>query len=311
MNFHLLISIFLIVHYVVESVPAYPLHGTQIFSGVYHPDIMQTANDFSAAWLVSRERLLVSEVSLKLAQNMAGATFAVVRHRTDKSYTSILTRDFFDFFVEHLSSTSNQIPHSNLAVMSEQTMKLNQTAHLLQHELFFQQKSDDRLDQTLAILIFSSLAFSVPKEIRQHSDIRTAYFTATFYSLYRYFQNICIFVGNEKDRQILTAAHIPAWDIEVLSVQLDSRNYTTALPRDSLLHIIERFKQPQKYRRLSQFKYIYFSEGDQILHMRHVRELYNLIDESGGKFVVIPHRMNVGQLFGICFPYLTSNVLLF
>lgn len=273
--------------------------GSQVFSGVYRPDITQSACDFSAAWLLSKERLLIAEGPLKKAENMAGATFAVVRHKTDKTYSSIVTRDYFDFFVEHLSSTSNQIPHSNLAVMAEQTNKLNRTAELLQHDFFKQQKSDVRLDQTLAILVFSSMAFSVPKEIRQHSDIRVAYFTSTFYSVYRYFGNVCIFVGNERDRQILIDAHIPAWDITVIDVPLDARNYTTALPRDTILHIIERFKDPTKYRRLSKVRYVYFSEGDQILHMRHIKELYNLIDESKGKFVIVPHRMNVSMVYSL------------
>ncbi len=280
---------------------ATPLHhhyGSQVFSGAYRPEIRSAANDFSAAWLVTTEHLIAAEASVKRAENMAGATFAVVRYKVfiDNSYSSIMTRDYFDFFVEHLSSTTNQIPHSNLQVMNEKARKLNQTAELLKHEFFFQHKQDIRLNQTLAILVFSSLAFSVPKEIQQHSDIRISFFISTFYSLYRYYRNIAVYVSNEKDRQTVIDMKLPTWDLRVLKVPLDIKNYTTALPRESILDVIQNLKVDSKnHQKYRSFQYVYFSEGDQLLHMRHVKEIYNIIDESGGKFTMVPHRMNVSR----------------
>ncbi len=269
------------------------MYGSQMFSGAYRPEIKLIANDFSAAWLVTKSQLLIAEASIRRAQNMAGATFAVVRHRVDRTYTSVMTRDYFDFFVEHLSSMSNQIPHSNIAIMQEQTKKLNQTAELLQHELFYQYKQDKRLDQTLGILVFSSLAFSVPKNIQQHSDIRIAFFTTTFYSLYRYYRHIIVYVGNEKDRQMVANMKIPAWEVKVLQVPLDAKNYTTALPRESIVDALVSLKEGSP--RYQQFQYVYYSEGDQLLHMRHIKDIYNLMDESNGKFSIVPHRMNVSR----------------
>ncbi len=278
--------------------------GSRIFSGVYRPDIRLAANDFSAAWLLSKERLIISEPTLKRAENMAGASFAVVRHFVDPQYTTsstcVVTRDMFDYFVEHLSSTSNQIPHSNTEVMNEQRYKLEQTTHLLQHEHFYQHNIDKRLNQTLAILIFSSIAFSVPQSVQQQKDIRLSYFLTTFFGVYRYYKHILVYVSCEKDRQLLLRhaphGYFPAMEIRIKPVGVDYKNRTIGLPRESLLDLIHRLQDIPNNRELSPFQYVYFSEGDQILHMRHIKELYNIIDDTHNKAVIVPHRMNVSDL---------------
>ena len=75
-----------------------------------------------------------------------------------------------------------------------------------------------------------------------------------------------------------------------LQVPLDVKNRTVLLPKMSLEYSLKQMLSDPLW---SSYQYVYYSEGDQILHLRHSTELYDVIDASGGSFVLVPHRMQV------------------
>jgi hypothetical protein len=231
----------------------------------------------------------------------------------------MLSRDYFDFLVEHLSTTSNQIPNSNKVVFQIYYDRIRKVVKELQNVAHAKPETDPRLQQTLATLIYSSITFSRPQASVQAS-IREPYFEATFWSVYRYIPNIIIFVASDLDRKAVESMALPVIEILQLEVPLDNKNRTVALPRHSLGYVDSHMRdalneegtEPQDMKlrgppvsqkrtltignsslSWSQFKYVFFSEGDQILHMRQAAGLYDAVDAGQGKIVVVPHRMQV------------------
>jgi hypothetical protein len=285
---------------VIEQVASGGQHTYNLpFSGVFIPNTTESAADFSAAWLVHKSHLLKIQDRINASFNMAGATFAVTRARYDGTVT-VMTRDFFDFMVEHLSATSNQIPFSNPDIFTEAQLKLETTVKsLTKHVEGFNDTFNDRMDprvyKTVAIMVYSSLAFSARNSDVQ-SKIRKPFFQATFWSVYRYFPNTVVFVADDKDAAAVREMNIPYWRLVKLTVPLDHLNRSTALPRYSIVSVIEHMRRGTDYHGM---EYVYFTEGDQILHMRRATDLYDSIDNSDGFFVVAPHRMQVSKDFNI------------
>lgn len=270
----------------------------QVFSGVYKPDTDGSgqAEDFAASFLISKSRFIDSFPAIHGAKNMAGVSFAVVRFKPHNVlYRSLMSRDYFDFLVEHLSTTSNFIPKGNEMVFRVYTMRLKQTVARLKDIATTKPRwdADKRLNQTMVVLVYSSISFSRKQNAFQ-SKIRRAFFEATFWSLYRYTPFITIYVASDFDRATIRKVGLPAWRLTQLEVPLDERNRTVLLPRYSLEHAV---KQLETDRIVSKkFKYVYFSEGDQILHMRHATGLFDTIDNSDGRFLLVPHRMQTMPL---------------
>jgi len=124
-------------------------------------------------------------------------------------------------------------------------------------------------------------------------NIRKYFFESTFWSVFRYIPNVCVFVASERDRNEVMEMRLPLWTGQPiqLEVPLDVKNRTVLLPKMSLEHSLKQMLIDPLW---MPFQYVYYSEGDQILHLRHSTDLYNVIDESGGSFVLVPHRMQVG-----------------
>lgn len=293
------------------------------FSGMYSANIRKTgsAEDFAAAWLISKDRFLASKHFVDSSTNMAGVSFAITRARCQGCLT-MLSRDYFDFLVEHLSTTSNQIPFSNTLTFGIYYKRIQKVVEELKQVAYDRTESDERLQQTVAVLIYSSITFSRPQANVQAS-IREPYFEATFWSVYRYIPNIIVFVATDHDRTAVESMQLPSMEIRQLAVPLDHKNRTVALPRLSLgwvdaqlrrgsavepnpalinLRAPNRVKEkaPLTTRIMNEqsinwdkFKYVFFSEGDQILHWRKASGMFDTVDAGQGKIVVVPHRMQV------------------
>ena len=170
------------------------------FSGVYAPDTKGSgqAEDFAASFFISEKQFVESFSTIHSATNMAGVSFAVVRRR---SLQTLMSRDYFDLMVEHLSTTSNQLPHKSL--FSVYNSKMRKTAQRLK-ELATRRplwgsssaETDPRLNQTVAVLVYSSITFSRAQSPLQ-SKIREWFFAATFWSVYRYFKHVAVYVGKK------------------------------------------------------------------------------------------------------------------
>ncbi len=296
------------------------------FSGLYSANTKKTgsAEDFAAAWLITKERFLASKQFVDSSSNMAGVSFAITRSRCQGCYT-MLSRDYFDFLVEHLSTTSNQIPYSHPQTFNIYYHRIQNVVLELKKVANDRTEPDPRLKETVAILIYSSITFSRPQANAQAS-IREPYFEATFWSVYRYIPNIIVFVATDHDRVAVEAMQLPALEIKQLEVPLDHKNRTVALPRLSLgwvdtqlrmssneadtpiaLHDLEGPPIGPSQRRAKQvtrmmneqvvpwstYKYVFFSEGDQILHWRQATGFFDAMDAGQGRLVMVPHRMQV------------------
>lgn len=301
------------------------------FSGMYSANIKKTgsAEDFAAAWLISKDRFLASKHFVDSSTNMAGVSFAITRARCQGCLT-MLSRDYFDFLVEHLSTTSNQIPFSNSFTFDVYLKRIQKVVEELKQVANDKTESDPRLKETVAVLIYSSITFSRPQANVQAS-IREPYFEATFWSVYRYIPNIIVFVATDHDRAAVEGMKLPSMEIRQLEVPLDHKNRTVALPRLSLGWVdaqlrmstapdaavnpalaklqgpMTRGEKAQTTRIMHEqslnwdrFKYVFFSEGDQILHWRKAAGMYDTVDAGQGKIVVVPHRMQVRCLFCLC-----------
>ena len=261
------------------------------FSGVYRPNTTKSGSDFSAAWLVSKTHFLKCEANLNITTNMAGVSFAVVR----KKYPNVgtfMTRDYFDFMVEHLSATSNQIPYFHEKIFQEEYRKLKETAKSIRQDIakrnkYFDMTQDKRKKKTIAALIYSSIAFSAEQSTLQ-SEIRIPFFEATFWSTFRHFPTVVVYVADEKDEKAVAEMDIPAWKVHRLKVPFNHNNHSVALPRYGLLHLVENMKNNPEY---ASFEYVFFTEGDQVIHFRQEPSIYDLIDGSDGSMIAIPHRM--------------------
>lgn len=307
-------------------------------SGVYSPNIKRSgsAEDFAAAWLITKDRFLASKQFLDASTNMAGVSFAVTRAKCRGCHT-MLTRDYFDFLVEHLSTTSNQIPHSNKVVFDVFYKRIQKVVTELKELATVRPESDPRLNVTIATLIYSSITFSRPQATLQ-ANIREPYFEATFWSVYRYIPHIVVFVATDYDRKAVEEMKLPALEIKQLEVPRDHKNRTVALPRYSLswldscmrkgreggadsskqLELDWEREDSKKQKRMTisrdesggwaydEFQYVFFSEGDQILHMRHADMLFDTLDAGQSKLVIVPHRMQVliFSLVYCLFPFL-------
>jgi hypothetical protein len=407
----------LIVFVLLISFGGSSVYGSSVleeFSGMYTPNIRKTgsAEDFSAAWIITTDRFLASKPLLDASSNMAGVSFAITRAKCTGCFP-MLSRDYFDFLVEHLSTTSNQIPISNKNIFGIYYHRAKSVVARLKDLAVKRTESDIRLNQTVATLIYSSITFSRPQANLQ-SSIRVPYFEATFWSVYRYIPNIVVFVATNKDRRAVENMALPTLMIKQLLVPRDNKNRTVALPRMSLSWMDAKLRglqdsasaagataaggggagrralgeeedsssysnsvsdnerdrdevrmgmqqgqvQQQRRRRelrpqvdmtdyvgwkkiitadsqlqqqgasdggdvpaaikaqrakherverffnWAQFKYVFFSEGDQILHMRQATGLYDTVDAGRGRIAIVPHRMQVHALLFI----LTASV---
>ena len=270
------------------------------FSGIYYSDFRKTsaAEDFSAAWLMTKNRFNISIHKIKKSTNMAGVSFAATRNNC-KNCIPVLTRDYLDFLVEHLSTTSNQIPFSYAQVFKVYENRMKLISMNLRSIGYDRKEHDSRLDQTIAILIYSSITFSRPvwfqsllQSQKNHVNIRKYFFESTFWSVFRYIPNVCVFVASDQDRNEVMEMRLPLWTGQPIQlvVPVDVKNRTVLLPKMSLVYSLKQMLSDPLW---MPFQYVYYSEGDQIVHLRHSTDLYNVIDDSDGSFVLVPHRMQV------------------
>lgn len=267
------------------------LHGVIQHSGLYEVNGTKKANDFAAAWLVSKQRLISSEKTIKAAIGMASVTLNVIRFKCNNCMT-LVTRDYFDYMVEHLSSATNQIPDANPLIFQNANERLQNYSRILKNtELRFE--NDSRLDKTLGVLIYSSNCFS-KTEVQIQKTIRPSFFEVTFWATYRYFRNIAVYTATQQDADTVREMGLPFESLTIIPVKSDEKNRTIFLPRDSIMHVLERLRSGPASS--AKYEYVYYSEGDQILHMRQPEALFDAMDASGGDFIFTPHRFQVRLL---------------
>lgn len=226
----------------------------RLFSGFYYPKNIHSMESYGAAWLAPRERVVNRMDRLEMIGDLEGATREMIRFGKE---TNLMTRDYFDFHVIHLSGTTNGV-HNESAdafLMREIYKKLSVTTQILMEHTIRQNYTgsvagDSRLmDETVALIPFSVSSASNRYKFNRHQEaIRLEYFTATFWSVHRYMKHIIVTVGLKKDLALLTQLHLPVWRIIDLSQyydpDIDRFNPASRwfLPRRSMLYVANRLQ---------------------------------------------------------------------
>ena len=291
------------------------------FSGIYEPNIKYNLENYSAAWIMSRKRFLDSLNRINEIGNLEGATMMMLlRSRVN---SDAMTRDFLDFCVEHLSAMTHSLPSIKLFPKTLQRIK-NLSDKLEAQSAFdaaVSTQSDSRsTNQTVVLIPFSTISHNFSP--MNSDNIRFIFLKATIYSLYSSFKYIIVTVGSREEYGLLKDSRLPIWHIMDLSsyfsiqrereqVDNNQRQSSRILqPKYSLLRLhsllLNSTNAEFQYqlgdtlsgnndflRRFQKFKYVFYTESDQIVHFRYLRLLYDAIDESGGDLAMVPHRFPV------------------
>ena len=280
------------------------LAGGEDFSGVYAPNPHYSAEIYGASWLASVEALLDLRPRLDNIHDLEGASFFLVDVNCKKIFyidppdnrtcdilkrrSTLMTRDYFDFQVQHLSSTTNTLNKENYRVLlpglQRKASKMKQAALKARSRGV----SDRRLDlETIAVLPVSVnpvLPHTDPKVYRLVERIRYFFFRLTFWSIYRHISNIVVsYHAHEAVKWIEKTPQV--WK----ALNLTNLRDPKLQPKATLQAISDALLADDSY---SRFRYVYFSEADQILHLRRGKEILDVIDGSWGRFSLTPHRMN-------------------
>lgn len=271
--------------------------SSDIFSGFYNPDLQYNYEVYGAAWLIPRSTFLSKSERIKGMFLLEQSSLWILLENDDvqEAHNVVLTRDFLDYFVEHLSSTTNIIrPNSQLERFHLRNI-IKKTTVLKRHALNWRANEIRPFSKdTIAIIAFSTnRAFSQgrkensPDRVKATQDLRYAFFEATFWSIYRYISNIAVAISGYDELSRLRAAKLPTFHVFVIP---NATQPSWQLPKQSLLYLANMLKTNISW---GHFKYVYFTECDQILHMRGQGPLHQLLDSTNDAFMTVPHRMQV------------------
>lgn len=213
-----------------------------------------------------------------------------------------MTRDFLDFQVVHLSSTTNNIGESVKLQqrMAENMKKTVQSLRVDTAMSYNPRYRDFRMTrQTVVIIPFSSNPAS--QQIYDHEikmkdvagTLRNLYLEATIWSVYRIFPKIIVYFSSETDLARVKGLSLPIWRYIDLSKEVKGSGDPHTLPKLALQHIHEKLSIPGLHEFFDwlNIKYVYFTESDHILVSRFLPSLYNAFEIFNGSLAIIPHRM--------------------
>lgn len=303
--------------------------NASLHSGFYRPSNWYSIESYCGAWLVSSKRFFSKSKEIEATSSLEGISFAVANEMNEKRQLyewNMMTRDFFDFQVVHLSSSSNLAIEYNpkhpetidhIHILTERLKRFTfemesiAAAKVMKESLSIQHdgnNQDELYENTLAILPFTT--FSATRQFTNRKSqqyIRIEFFKATYWSIRRYVKHICVSVGTEKDLKILKEIQMtlkfPIFQIiDLSSSHSDNHKESPTntppsgqsnldLPKRTLLHIINTVEPIYR-----EFKYIYYSEADQLLYLRTPSELTKAIDVDPDKHALLPHRMHTSIL---------------
>lgn len=122
--------------------------------------------------------------------------------------------------------------------------------------------------------------------------IRLLFFESTFWSLYRYFPRIVVSVTRKRDYNGLMSLNLPLFHV-FTTFDKEKNQGVHYNVRTALSKTHEMMNNNLTWDSL--FRFVYFSEGDSILHMRNQKHLYELLaaPKFEGELILTPHRMQV------------------
>jgi hypothetical protein len=289
----------------------------RVHSGVYvNPD-----EEYAGAFFSSKARFLDSVRGISRAKFPEQIVLNSIKLRDSCEYCeNFLTRDYLDFSVEHLSSTTNilnVIPLSNIQKRRIFEL-LNERLERQVQYLKFSKKRVTPSATTIAVVAFSDNEANVNTNDFEHEhqerlrSVRHNFFKATVYGLLRYFSNIVVYVAKNEDKVKLESWSLPLFQIVDLSETLAAvpkkqyfrhRPVEQLLPKYALLDVAVRMQRAGSPPGLTSFNVsaekwqsftsLLYTEGDQILHLRKLNFMYDMFDASNGNFLFVPHRLQV------------------
>lgn len=278
------------------------------FSGLYRPPNKET---FAGAYFVTKDRFIdaksINYVSKRQPWQIEGVVVAYTS--IDPNSFNLMTRDYFDFQVLHLSSTLTQTPRQlllNPGIQNEILYRMRQTLTTLQEQYRLvisytsnSTESDEYNEarrNTLGIVVFSSAAGTINLDPKSQetllpftTELKQLFLKSTIFSIARYFPRILVATGTDQDLQLVQMMKLPLWK----TVNLASKvSHPTLLPKETILYVNHELKHSDDIG-WKQVKYLYYSEMDQILYARSLAHLYRSFDEIDFSVVMVPHRMQV------------------
>ena len=116
--------------------------------------------------------------------------------------------------------------------------------------------------------------------------------------------HILVATMTDREADAVRSFRLPVWMVVNVMQHLSPANITKSdghlLPQKSLLYVMNNVEAniansngsiTNIYSAWRNFKYIYYTEGDLILHMRSTRDLYDILDKAKENAALIPHRM--------------------
>lgn len=285
--------------------------GRAIFSGFYKPSLSHAREDFAGCFLIHKNRLLQNDVifwRLKIIRErgIERAVFAIL-----DTGVSLMTRDYFDFEIVHLSATLNQVPDiQNKYIQIDHIFRMRKIVEAYkQHQTLikYSKQSHYRKEReqyirnsTLVIIPFTSrpgtLKFDEKSAFTMfNNEIRLLFLEATLRSILLYFSKIMIFVRTPEDLAIVKNRELPIWKcINLSNIVKDP----SLLPKYSITYVHDRLKLAQKVDdpTWGYIDYIYYTEMDQLLHMRSMNQIFNVLDNLNSTATIVPHRLQVRVL---------------
>lgn len=282
--------------------------GTIPFSGVYNPSLRFQSDDSAGAFLVAKDRLVNAIVpfhnstSYKSRSYLDESAFVTVLRVKCSSCLNFLTRDFLDFFVEHLPSTINQLDPSQREAATYVLNGLKRTTKKLRLLAAPAHNYDKRLNQTVAVLVYNG-----DLTRRVSSKMKLTLFQATFWSVYRYYHNVVVVTKSAVEQSTVQGLKLPTQEIININLPVASKSkkqkyaVRAAIAHGALIKgalEVAALRLVQRGGSWGEFRYAYMSTADQLLHSRRFRDIYDAIDlGTEGNFLIAPHRMQVGSYY--------------
>ena len=215
---------------------------------------------FVGAWLVPVERFLqAKDFLLQGPKRLESASFSII---FTGNQINLMTRDYFDYEVIHLSSTTNLLPNDNTDIADELLYRMNQTVQALSNmntskykRKYNNHKPNEKHNsqsyrwrkQTIAIIPYSERSASNTMRNKFSATIRRLYFIATFWSIYRHIPYIIVTTMTTYEQNIVYSLNLPIYKVinvmsDIHASNIHPSNITEEvswlLPIKSLLYVM-------------------------------------------------------------------------
>jgi hypothetical protein len=263
------------------------------FSGVYQPNLDHSMELYAAAWLVPRQGFLDSKPFMETVGNLEGATFSVVANGREP--LALMTRDYFDMFVEHLSAYTNLASSKPLTVllikrMTDSVRHYKRIIEKIQHR--HQSKAERPFHNNTVVILPFTLRAHGADPIPNTEEIRRLFFQLTYYSVCLHFPNLAVAVEDEFHLAELQKLDLMVTPFHIFKCyrQAGEEFVKYNLMKDMLNKTYNELSSSPDW---AHFEYVYFTESDQILHLQHEKEMYDMLKDNNDTLFMVPHRINV------------------